>query len=97
MEPTTREFAQATVRRGRPPVANQKVSTTIRLSRDVIDHGRKFAVDPDYGALREWIENTTPRERAPRVHRRSQRPSEPFSWVRGSTLYPDALATYTNP
>ena len=55
MEPTTREFAQATVRRGRPTVANQKVSTTIRLSRDVIDHGRKFAVDPDYGALREWI------------------------------------------
>ena len=53
MEPTTREFAQAIVRRGRPTVANQKVSTTIRLSRDVIDHGRKFAVDPDYGALRE--------------------------------------------
>ena len=27
------KFAQATVRRGRPPVTNPKVSTTIRLSR----------------------------------------------------------------
>ena len=32
------KLAKATVRRGRPPVANPKVSTTIRLSRDVIDH-----------------------------------------------------------
>ena len=32
------KFSQATVRRGRPPVANPKVSTTIRLSRDVIEH-----------------------------------------------------------
>ena len=28
------EFAKATVRRGRPPVAKPKVSTTIRLSND---------------------------------------------------------------
>ena len=38
------KFAQATVRRGRPPSANPKVSTTIRLSRDVIDHFKAGAV-----------------------------------------------------
>ena len=52
------KFARATVRRGRPPVANPKVSTTIRLSRDVIDHfragGRGWQTRID-AALREWI------------------------------------------
>ncbi len=52
------KFAQATVRRGRPPVANPKVSTTIRLSRDVIDHfkagGRGWQTRIN-AALREWI------------------------------------------
>ena len=59
------KFAQATVRRGRPPVTNPKVSTTIRLSRDVIDHfragGRGWQTRID-AALREWIGNTTPRD-----------------------------------
>ena len=32
------KFAKATVRRGKPPVAKPKVSTTIRLSQDVIDY-----------------------------------------------------------
>ena len=32
------KFAKAAVRRGRPPKARPKVSTTIRLSQDVIDH-----------------------------------------------------------
>ena len=52
------KFAQASVRRGRPPSANPKVSTTIRLSRDVIDHfkagGRGWQTRID-AALREWI------------------------------------------
>ena len=52
------KFAKATVRRGRPPVANPKVSTTIRLSQDVIDHfkagGRGWQTRIDK-ALREWI------------------------------------------
>ena len=52
------KFAQARVRRGRPPSANPKVSTTIRLSRDVIDHfkagGRGWQTRID-AALREWI------------------------------------------
>ena len=51
-------FAKAAVRRGRPPVARPKVSTTIRLSRDVIDHfkagGRGWQTRIDE-ALREWI------------------------------------------
>ena len=52
------KFAKATVRRGRPPVANPKVSTTIRLSHDVIKHfkmdgsGWQTRIDE---ALREWI------------------------------------------
>lgn len=52
------KFAKATVRRGRPPVAKPKVSTTIRLSQDVIDHfkadGRGWQMRIDK-ALREWI------------------------------------------
>jgi len=52
------KFAKAAVRRGRPPVARPKVSTTIRLSRDVIDHfragGRGWQTRIDE-ALREWI------------------------------------------
>ena len=47
------------MRRGRPPSANPKVSTTIRLSRDVIEHfkagGRGWQTRID-AALREWIE-----------------------------------------
>ena len=52
------KFSKATVRRGRPPVAKPKVSTTIRLSHDVIDHfkvdGRGWQTRIDE-ALREWI------------------------------------------
>ncbi|MXX63185.1 MAG: BrnA antitoxin family protein [Holophagales bacterium] len=51
-------FAKATVRRGRPPSANPKISTTIRLSREVVDHfkagGRGWQTRID-AALREWI------------------------------------------
>ena len=52
------KFAKATVRRGRPPLAKPKVSTTIRLSQDVIDHfkagghGWQSRIDE---ALREFI------------------------------------------
>ena len=53
------KFAKATVRRGRPPVATPKVSTTIRLSPDVIDHfragGRGWQTRIDE-ALRDWIQ-----------------------------------------
>ena len=52
------KFAKATVRRGRPPVARPKVSTTIRLSPDVIDYfkagGRGWQTRIDE-ALRDWI------------------------------------------
>ena len=52
------KFAKVAVRRGRPPSAKPKVSTTIRLSRDVIDHfkanGRGWQTRIDE-ALREWI------------------------------------------
>lgn len=52
------KFATVAVRRGRPPVARPKVSTTIRLSQDVIDHfragGRGWQTRIDE-ALREWI------------------------------------------
>ena len=52
------KFARAPVRRGRPPVANPKVSTTIRLSPDVIGYfkadGRGWQTRID-DALREWI------------------------------------------
>ena len=51
-------FAKASVRRGRPPLARPKVSTTIRLSQDVIDHfkaaGRGWQTRID-NALRDWI------------------------------------------
>ncbi len=52
------KFAKVAVRRGRPPVAKPKVSTTIRLSHEVIDHfkveGRGWQTRIDE-ALREWI------------------------------------------
>ena len=52
------KFAKAKVRRGRPPLEDPKVSTTIRLSRDVIERfkadgpGWQTRIDE---ALREWI------------------------------------------
>ena len=52
------KFAGTAVRRGRPSVVEPKVSITIRLSRDVIDHfkaggdGWRRRIDE---ALREWI------------------------------------------
>ena len=52
------KFANVAVRRGRPPVARPKISTTIRLSQDVIDHfradGKGWQTRIDK-ALREWI------------------------------------------
>ncbi len=52
------KFAEVPVRRGRPPLAKPKVSTTIRLSQDVINHfkagGRGWQTRID-AALREWI------------------------------------------
>ena len=52
------KFAKAKVRRGRPPLTRPKVSTTIRLSPDVIDHfkagGRGWQTRIDE-ALRDWI------------------------------------------
>ena len=52
------KFAKAPVRRGRPLLAKPKVSTTIRLSQDVIDHfkgaGRGWQTRID-NALRDWI------------------------------------------
>ncbi len=52
------EFAKATVRRGRPPIARPKVSTTIRLSPNVIDYfklgGRGWQTGIDQ-VLREWV------------------------------------------
>ena len=52
------KFARASVRRGRPPSARPKVSTTIRLSQEVIDHfkagGRGWQTRIDE-ALRDWI------------------------------------------
>ncbi len=54
------KFAEASVRRGRPRVAKPKVSTTIRLSADVIDYfkldGRGWQTRIDQ-ALREWIKH----------------------------------------
>jgi len=53
------KFASAEVRRGRLMSRNPKVSTTIRLSRDVIDHfradGRGWQTRIN-DALRDWIE-----------------------------------------
>lgn len=52
------EFARAPVRRGRPLKARPKVSTAIRLSREVIGHfragGRGCQTRIDR-ALRDWI------------------------------------------
>ncbi len=52
------KFAETAVRRGRPPLARPKVSTTIRLSPEVIDHfragGRGWQTRIDE-ALRDWI------------------------------------------
>ena len=57
------KFAKATVRRGRPRAARPKVSTTIRLSQDVINHfkagGRGWQTRID-AALREWIGQRDP-------------------------------------
>ena len=54
------KFAKVSVRRGRPRLARPKVSTTIRLSQDVVDHfkaaGRGWQTRIDE-ALREWIKN----------------------------------------
>lgn len=52
------KFAKAGVRRGRPPLEDPKVSTTIRLSKDVIERfkaggpGWQTRIDE---ALRDWI------------------------------------------
>ena len=52
------KFARVGVRRGRPPSANPRISTTIRLSRDVIEHfkagGRGWQTRVN-AALGEWI------------------------------------------
>lgn len=52
-------FAKAPVRRGRPLKARPKVSTTIRLSPEVMDHfragGRGWQTRID-DALRDWIQ-----------------------------------------
>lgn len=57
------KFVKATVRRGRPPLTKPKVSTTIRLSQDVIDHfkasGRGWQTRVNE-ALREWIHTSAP-------------------------------------
>ena len=54
----TEKFAKASVSRGRPRLTRPKVSTTIRLSQDVMDHfkaaGRGWQTRIDE-ALREWI------------------------------------------
>ena len=52
------KFARVPVRRGRPPLARPKVSTTIRLSADVMDYFRSDG--PGWqtrinAALQEWI------------------------------------------
>lgn len=52
------KFAKAPVRRGRPPKARPKVSTTIRLSQGVVGHFRAggcgWQTRIDH-ALRDWI------------------------------------------
>ena len=52
------KFGNAEVRRGRPPISRPKVSTTIRLSQEVLDYfkadGRGWQTRIDE-ALREWI------------------------------------------
>ena len=49
------KLATAPVRRGRPPKARPKVSTTIRLSQDVISGWRTRVADLDQ-ALQDWIQ-----------------------------------------
>ena len=55
------KFGKSVVRRGRPPLARKKVSTTIRLSQEVLDHfkadGRGWQTRIDE-ALREWVRKT---------------------------------------
>ena len=57
------KFAKAPVRRGRPPLSSPKVSTTIRLSPDVLAHfkagGRGWQTRIN-AALREWIRTQDP-------------------------------------
>ena len=57
--PWPEKLDKAAVRRGRPRVAKPKVSTTIRLSPEVIDYfkagGRGWQTRIN-DALREWIE-----------------------------------------
>ena len=52
------KFDKVKVRRGRPAIASPKVSTTIRLSKEVLNHfkadGRGWQTRIDE-ALREWI------------------------------------------
>ncbi len=52
------KFGNTEVRRGRPPISRPKVSTTIRLSQEVLDYfkadGRGWQTRIDE-ALREWI------------------------------------------
>lgn len=54
------KFARVPVRRGRPPIARPKISTTIRLSQSVIEHfradgpGWQTRIDQ---ALRDWIKH----------------------------------------
>ena len=67
-EPWPEKFDKAAVRRGRPRVAQPKVSTTIRLSQDVIDHfksgGRGWQTRIN-DALCEWIERIEGRKVEP--------------------------------
>ena len=57
------KFAKVALRRGRPPIENPKKSTTIRLSKEVIDHfkaggpGWQTRIDE---ALRSWIKHKNP-------------------------------------
>lgn len=55
---STEKTTRVLVRRGRPPLEKPKVSTTIRLSRDVVDYfkdgGKGWQTRIDK-ALREWI------------------------------------------
>ena len=57
------KFAKAPVRQGHPLKARAKVPTTIRLSRDVIDHfragGRGWQTRID-DALLDWIKRNYP-------------------------------------
>ena len=67
--PWPEKLAKPAVRRGRPRVAQPKVSTTIRLSQDVIDHfkagGRGWQTRIN-DALRDWIVRIEGRQVGPR-------------------------------